>query len=214
MKSNKNAFTLGEVLITLSIIGVVAAITMPSLLNSWQNKAYATSISKFYNLYNTSIENMFKDDMAMTLPESRTAKLAPTDPNSFWQKYFKVMTKCDQNYDECFSTQGYSTANGKVLAKKVSTYLNNDTSKYAFVLVNGTVIASGPIAENNTILIDTNGKKGPNKLGKDFFIMKIDKNGDIGADTDNAKDCTGKSDITDFDSGCFTKIRQDGWVIK
>ena len=41
--SGKNAFTLAEVLITLGIIGVVAAMTMPTLLNSTQGAQYRTA---------------------------------------------------------------------------------------------------------------------------------------------------------------------------
>lgn len=40
----KAAFTLAEVLITLGIIGVVAAMTMPSLIQNYQEKATVTKL--------------------------------------------------------------------------------------------------------------------------------------------------------------------------
>lgn len=46
----KNAFTLAEVLVTLGIVGVIAAMTLPSLINKYQEKATVTKLKKFYNI--------------------------------------------------------------------------------------------------------------------------------------------------------------------
>lgn len=45
--SRKIAFTLAEVLVTLGIIGVVAAITMPTLIDNHQKKVAATRLENF-----------------------------------------------------------------------------------------------------------------------------------------------------------------------
>ena len=47
MKKFKSGFTLAEVLITLAIIGVVAAIVMPSVVSSYQYKSIGTKLAKF-----------------------------------------------------------------------------------------------------------------------------------------------------------------------
>lgn len=52
---NKNAFTLAEVLITLGIIGVVAAMTLPALIQNHTNKTVATKLKKFYTQINQAI---------------------------------------------------------------------------------------------------------------------------------------------------------------
>ena len=44
------AFTLAEIIITIGIIGVVAAITMPSLITNIQNKGYVERMKKAYSL--------------------------------------------------------------------------------------------------------------------------------------------------------------------
>lgn len=46
MLQNKKAFTLAEVLITMVIIGVVAALTVPSLINSTNNEQFKTGAFK------------------------------------------------------------------------------------------------------------------------------------------------------------------------
>ncbi|MDR1327413.1 MAG: type II secretion system GspH family protein [Heliobacteriaceae bacterium] len=48
----KHAFTLAEVLITLGIIGVVAALTMPSLIGNYQKNVVTTRMKKFYSMIN------------------------------------------------------------------------------------------------------------------------------------------------------------------
>lgn len=51
----KQAFTLAEVLITLGIIGVVAAMTLPALIQSYANTVVETRLAKFYSTINQAI---------------------------------------------------------------------------------------------------------------------------------------------------------------
>ena len=48
--SQKSAFTLAEVLITLAIIGVVAAMTIPTLISDYQEKATITKLKVTYSM--------------------------------------------------------------------------------------------------------------------------------------------------------------------
>ena len=43
------AFTLAEVLVTLGIIGVVSAMTVPTLMQNYQRQSYVTQLHKVYN---------------------------------------------------------------------------------------------------------------------------------------------------------------------
>ncbi len=52
----KNAFTLAEVLITLGIIGIVAAMTMPTLIQKNNNRVVETRLMKFYSAINQAIK--------------------------------------------------------------------------------------------------------------------------------------------------------------
>lgn len=51
----KLAFTLAEILITLGVIGVVAAITIPGLITSYNKKITETRLAKFYSVFNQAI---------------------------------------------------------------------------------------------------------------------------------------------------------------
>src|SRR5574344_1640540 len=57
MRDNKKGFTLAEVLITLGIIGVVAAITIPTLINSYKKQVLQTRIKTFYSEW-TRVSNL------------------------------------------------------------------------------------------------------------------------------------------------------------
>lgn len=55
-------FTLAEVLITLGIIGVVAALTMPALIQNYRNQVVETRLKKFYSTMNQAIAMSIKDN--------------------------------------------------------------------------------------------------------------------------------------------------------
>lgn len=57
-----NGFTLAEVLITLGIIGVVAAITLPMLIQNYQRKVVETRLAKFSSMFNQAIERSVADN--------------------------------------------------------------------------------------------------------------------------------------------------------
>ncbi len=65
----RNAFTLAEVLITLGIIGVVAAMTMPTLLNSTQAARSKTGFKKVMNVLNQAlvVHNALEDQTTADL---------------------------------------------------------------------------------------------------------------------------------------------------
>jgi prepilin-type N-terminal cleavage/methylation domain-containing protein len=52
----KKAFTLAEVLITLGIIGIIAALTMPALIQHYRKKAVETKLQKFYSVMNQAVQ--------------------------------------------------------------------------------------------------------------------------------------------------------------
>ena len=58
MKKNKNGFTLTEVLITLSILGVVAAISIPNMIQNYKKRVTVTKIQKAYAQINQMASNI------------------------------------------------------------------------------------------------------------------------------------------------------------
>lgn len=58
----EEAFTLAEVLITLGVIGVVAAMTMPSLVANYQKKVWVNQLKKTVSVMNQAFQKMLADD--------------------------------------------------------------------------------------------------------------------------------------------------------
>jgi prepilin-type N-terminal cleavage/methylation domain-containing protein len=63
----KGAFTLAEVLLTLAIIGVVAAMTVPSLMTSTEDKKLGAAAKKAYNEASIGIDSFSIEDMVNTV---------------------------------------------------------------------------------------------------------------------------------------------------
>ena len=59
MKTNKSAFTLTELLIALGVIGAIAAISIPSLMSTINNKIHATELKNTV----ASIQQLISDQM-------------------------------------------------------------------------------------------------------------------------------------------------------
>ena len=52
----KKAFTLAEVLITLGIIGIVAAMTLPAVINNSRNKQLEAGLKRSYSLISQALD--------------------------------------------------------------------------------------------------------------------------------------------------------------
>ena len=80
------AFTLAEVLVTLGIIGVVSAMTVPTLMQNYQKKSYVTQLHKVYNELQQSIVQLMTDKNAVNLKEAGINSTAAAQ--NFIKSYF------------------------------------------------------------------------------------------------------------------------------
>ncbi|MFI3301247.1 MAG: type II secretion system protein, partial [Candidatus Gastranaerophilales bacterium] len=94
--TKRSAFTLAEVLITLGIIGVVSAMTIPNLISSYQGEALATKKLLF--------EERLEEAMnQMRFHEKLTGYSDAQDFVDELAKYLKINEVCDiSDVDECF----------------------------------------------------------------------------------------------------------------
>ena len=193
VRGKKTAFTLAEVLITLGIIGVVAAMTMPALIVNYQKKSLATQTQKFYSmmsqavkqymvdegvddLRNTPLTSTWNDDLSYEENNLNVDK-AQEACEEFVQKYLKVVEVCENG---CFADY-YKAQNGEIsLDVGVRAKWLNYTGKFA--LADGAVLDIDSGWDDFTpinIYVDVNGRKGPNKIGYDLWGMDIFYDGSI-----------------------------------
>ena len=189
--SRKAAFTLAEVLITLGIIGVVAAMTLPSLIQNYQKKALATQTQKFYSMMSQAVKQYMADygvddlrntPLASDNYEEEYSPEAIASIRDFATKYLKVVKECksrDEGGDNCFAPV-YRMWNNSIPYET-----NNFTTSTAgwssyrdYVLADGSVIKIGYWGNKELpgpidLFVDVNGKKGPNRIGYDLWDMSI-----------------------------------------
>lgn len=160
------AFTLAEVLITLGIIGVVAAITIPGLISNYQKKQVAAQLKESYSIVQQAIK-LSEDDNGGV--ESWDTKLTG---KQFYEKYMK-------NYLKGMNTYTTSELN-KLAPRKLlnnsnytgTTYKGGNSSH--FTLINGSMITMNLNSSTDIgmwVGIDVNGISGPNKIGRDTFLF-------------------------------------------
>lgn len=192
--SRKKAFTLAEVLITLGIIGVVAALTMPALIANYRNQVYATQLEKSVSMFEQGFKKMLADDGVDSL--EHTVLFSSIEGDGYGQlldftsndgkifvdgmkKYFNII---DVNTVYADTYGGGKAANGGVLyfsdGSSISGYFKstlsygnygNDCEQYKTHGVN----FCGFIG---FFTIDVNGDKKPNIMGKDKFAFDLSDN--------------------------------------
>ena len=108
--SSKFAFTLAEVLVTLGIIGVVAAMTIPTLMNNYQQKVFVTQLRKTTAELSSAIEKYLSDQRVESLAETQLAGSA-TGLTSFVTHYLKVEKNCGSTKTPCFADEYLDTLN-------------------------------------------------------------------------------------------------------
>ena len=209
----KTAFTLAEVLVTLGIIGVVSAMTVPTLMQNYQRQSYVTQLHKTYNEFSQAFLRYQTDRNAINLTE---AGLTSQDAvNNFITTYFKNVKECDA-MNNCFASS-YKGRDG-------GTINNYEVNKKSYVLASGVSIR--PLydkvgAKLVNIGIDINGQKGPNIGGRDLFFFCVYNNGvidDLPIDENTVAPMTSAERDTQFANycnssafGCFGKILNDNW---
>ena len=126
-------FTLAEVLVTLGIIGVVSAMTVPTLMQNHQRKAYVTQLHKVYNIVQQASVQYLTDRNAVNL---REAGLNSEDAAAnLIKQYFKIVQDCGTDQTPCFAaTADYKKISGVTITKWYS--------KRHFVLADGTAIGT------------------------------------------------------------------------
>lgn len=191
-----NAFTLAEVLITLGIIGVVAALTIPTLVNNYQKTQYVTGLQKAYTEWNQALIQIAEDKGCVGDLECTGLFDVDSTQESFGNelvKYFKVAKNCESSdggptIAGCFADPIGSGYDGSAQGSGM-----DDSSYYRFITADGMAFwirdwntYNSNCVENYSlnktynltqvcgeIYIDVNGLKGPNNTGRDIFYFLI-----------------------------------------
>ena len=179
LKRVQAGFTLSEVLITLGIIGIVASMTLPTVINRANEKQWQVAYKKAYSTIQQAFLRAFENgelvDMTPQQVSPGGSGYTPAIGENFkiLSKYIKTTKTCfDKNADECWECDKGQAGRGNA-----PDWLGCVKSNYAFIDTSG---IAWHLYSNNEypILVDVNGFKNPNKLGKDRFVMLFGSNND------------------------------------
>jgi len=191
------AFTLSEILITLGIIGVISAITIPTLVNDIQDKHFKalwkktySDVSNAYELVNQDAPIYVKNqwggvvgDLTLISKQAYYGIFSRLNTTSFCVKdYLDRPCTDDKNWNHhvaCNSLIGDS-----------DTCAWDKSGGYAFLTNGVRIYAHGYLWGYPMLLVDVNGDKKPNIVGRDMFVIYIrDKIIPAGAQGYEAKGC-------------------------
>lgn len=170
MKKNK-AFTLAEVLITLGIIGVVAAITIPGLIYNYKAHRLQSQFLKSYSTLQQVFKQMEADDISLDPSTYPTGTFYKT-----FGKYLQAPTYCYRNTKNSACHSGTSTG------KQYKTYDGKATVAFNWfddgqiALQDGTLIMFENYTNINQLWlsVDLNGfNNPPNRWGYDLFTFEF-----------------------------------------
>ena len=224
MQFKQNGFTLAEVLITLTIIGIIAVLTIPNLMHKHQEQEFIQKLKKNYTVFSNAYlqairENGNPDEWNIGTEGSATGaeKLY-----MYLKPYLKIEKECKFKGNGCFATTDYKALSG---VKSEWSYLGQDSSPgfYRFLLSDSTSVSiwsAGTGCGNNNdfcgyIFIDTNNQKGPNIFGVDVFMFDIRYNNIVPTGTktkitSDGKQCTFKNTHARNGATCASYVFKKG----
>ena len=196
----KKGFTLSEVLITLGIIGIVAAMTMPTLIANYQKKVYVNQLKKTISILQQGFQRMMAEDGVDNLEytsvfsASRNGNgeecMMSGDMETNACKVFIEGIKKYFNIVECKIPQNYIVKYGpnSDIIDNITSYGDYycffpDGSMVRFDTTHAnrtTTSANGDrysYVQSMTITLDINGIRKPNIHGYDDFYLHVADNG-------------------------------------
>src|SRR5574344_243526 len=202
-KTFKQAFTLAEVLIVLGIIGIVASMTIPTLMNTVAKQEYVTALKKFYSTQTDGWSRLLADEGVQQLDDTSVFQSMSTPACGISQandagckpffdtlkKYFRFTVVTAPRYN-LYNLDGSQDPS------------NDYTDSIVLALADGSVMFTGTFSKDSNgtyfstdeqiaagggnlyneiseINIDVNGFKKPNTFGRDIFIFILSNNGKL-----------------------------------
>ena len=194
MKSLKKGFTLAEILIALSLIGIIAAMMIPQLIDNTKRNRYGATLGKAVQQIELGISNMIQQandnysdgSIATTLDLINVADVrgeAITNPANTLTNSFNLF-ELGQPYlgiegiNETEATDYYENTDTNFSHGRIHLYKFNKFNAYVMYSAQKT----GTLEGNDIytiVAIDVNGNSKPNKIGRDIFGFGLTTTGKL-----------------------------------
>lgn len=196
------AFTLAEVLIVISIIGIIAEYALPSVVTNIKTQQAVSGLEKFYGTLQQATALAIKDNGTPDSWSNAAAGSAQgaTDIKNIYARYMLFTKACDADAT-CYPNWTFLNSTTTWIQADAATLQLNDGSIVTFRNNSSSTSSSGTGTLANCIgpiNIDINGFKPPNQFGRDAFRFMLTASGQIIP--------SGVTDDTiSFDTWCLNK---------
>ena len=225
MKKKNKAFTLAEVLITLTIIGVIAAMTIPNLMQSYRKHQVEVGVKTAYSLLNNAL-TMAKAEHGSLVEAMELSNASDNPKKYFSQNYVEPYLKVTKTTEPL---QSANTIFNDTSLKRIDGSVANQalTNPYAWrqlQLQNGMFLGVSRDTLASRLIyyfvFDINGNKGPNQIAHDIFYFSLEPTepnklyaGAYGQGGDGG--CGSLSGAVNNWGGvaCSSRIMYNGWKI-
>ena len=191
-------------MITLGIIGVVAALTLPTLINKQQEKVLESQYKKSRNIVSNGYRLMLAKNEVFEIKDlpmwdecyRSSSSVDYECANKHHKEYFKMVQTNTYNATPWSEYEYQITGQEKKLRPW-------DDNNFIFSTTDGMIYELLDLAPDYTsfsVIADVNGPKNPNTVKKDLYKFKISNNGKVSDITDDfEKDCS-----VENPAGCTT----------
>ena len=194
----KCAFTLAQVLITLGIIGVVEAMTLPTLIAQYKRQSAETKLKKFYSVINQALQMSIAEhgEIEFNFSNDTNNDKHSAEVDDFFKKYItKYLVKIkDERFNDYYYDVVFLDGSG------FSSYIGGNNVFYIFYRLNYKTKSSTKTnldGKNEFLFVYSNGRVEP--IWKNNSINSLKSN------------CYQTGDVQRH--GCATLIMKNGWKI-
>ncbi len=202
-----SGFSLTEVLIAVAIIGIIAAITIPTVIQNHTKKSFSLLLQKNYVELQENLTILQTENYNSNLYDS----ILISNTETFIKEYYKVSKYCGSSSSSCFASSYRTISNS-------NTSTSFSCNGYNAILASGAAICMIPTTPV-TVYLDVNGKQDPNIGGRDMFTFNIYKDFMIdevdpeGSSLDSARETLYNNNcLTSYvGKGCFGHLLNNNW---
>ena len=176
----KRAFTLSEVLITLGIIGIIAAMTFPILLGNYKMKTFEVAFKKQYSTLQNAINAITAEyginACYVYYPKGSIAYKQRTEDCELLEERLIPMLNLKEYSDDIkdkYPTKAEVQASGGTSINWACSYDDAIRGADVYVSNDGTIFMFRINTFPKFVGFDVNGEEGPNKWGYDVFFMGL-----------------------------------------
>lgn len=219
----QKAFTLAEVLLTLVVIGIVASLTIPVLINNINQRSRIVALKEANRILSGAVQRI-KTDNGGTLAGLFSGS---GDIQNAFGNYIGTLKKCQTGTGNCWSNTTVGFDNGDITSSwhfstyPSSTILNGMNISFLYThgssactstwIGSGTEVPAGGVCA--LIVVDINGNKSPNMLGADVFDFWLfrDRIVPCGSYIDKWSDPSIMCTASDQGRGCTAKYLKNDY---